>query len=222
MSKRPKIAIKVAECIAEWTEVETGLGMFLGFLLHTKADTAIAMHTSLENRAAQLRMLEAAAKAELPSDHYDVISMLHTVHIRPAMRDRDKLAHWCWGHSPELDDALLLRAPSEKILHGFRANELGPYPGSTAAIRTNYDEVFVIREDDLIRMSDRFTNTKKLVMHAASSVWVKNPPQARAEFLRLLATEPGVQAALNRLARDRQKTQEAQPPSPPQEPNGEA
>ena len=222
MSFRPKIAIKVAECIAEWTEIETGMAMFLGFLLHTKADTAISMLISLENRAAQLRMIDAAAKAELKPDHYDIISMLTVVHIKPAMRDRDKLAHWCWGYSPELDDALLLRSPDDKILHSYRANELGIAAGTTASIRTNYSKVFVVREDDLTRMLGRFTDAKKWVMHAASSVWNKLDDPDRAGFLRTLANEPGVQAALIRLRESRQKNQATQQPSPQPEPSGKS
>ena len=105
ISLRPKIAIKIAECIAEYSEIETALGMFLGFLLHTNPNTALAMYGSLENRAAQFKMLDAAAKADLPENHYAAISALQTVHIKPAMRARDRLAHWCWGHSDELPDA---------------------------------------------------------------------------------------------------------------------
>ena len=56
MASRPQAAICVAECIAEWSNVEGMLGILLSFLLHAKAKTAMRMYTALENRAAQLRM----------------------------------------------------------------------------------------------------------------------------------------------------------------------
>lgn len=215
MSSRPKIAIKVAECIAEWAEIETSLGMFLGFLLHTNANTALAIYASLENRSAQFRMLDAAAASELPSDHYDAISALHAVHIRPAMRERDRLAHWCWGYSDDLPNDLLLAQPSDKTRGGVRANEAGM--GGIPTVRTDYTVIYVITEGDLTRILERLRKTKDLIMYAASSVWQQNTPRGRAERLQQLANEPAIQAALIRQREARQKNQAAQQPSPPPE-----
>jgi hypothetical protein len=66
MSERPKVAVKIAECIAEWSDLETLLALFLSLMLNTEIDTVLAMYSAIENRAAQLRMLEAAIAAKLP------------------------------------------------------------------------------------------------------------------------------------------------------------
>lgn len=220
ISSRPKIAIKIAECIAEWAEIETVLGMFLGFLLHTSSKAALAMYAALENRAAQFRMLDAATKSELPSSHYDVISVLHTIYIRPAMRDRDRLAHWCWGHSPDLPNDLLISQPSDKTLGTFRANQLGK--GTQLALPSDHSTIFVITEDDITRMLERFRKTKLLTLYAAGSVWTENTPQERAEHLQTLSNEPEIQKGLIRLNEARQKNRASQPLSPRPEPNSPA
>jgi hypothetical protein len=61
MMNRSNIAIKVAQCIAEWSEIESVLGTLLALLLGVENKSARAMYTAVENRTAQTRMLMAAA-----------------------------------------------------------------------------------------------------------------------------------------------------------------
>jgi hypothetical protein len=126
MAFRPALAAKIAQCIAHWAEIEVFLGAFLGFLLHTNEAAAVAMYSGLENRTAQLKMINAAAKACLPIDHFDVLSCFFSAILRPVMRERDKLAHWNWGYSEDLPDALLLAEPSYTLEGLVRVRPLGP------------------------------------------------------------------------------------------------
>ena len=71
MTLRAKVAVKVAQYIAEWSEIESLLGLFLALLLHANQKAVLAMYAGIENRAAQLRMIDSAAGAVLPPDHYD-------------------------------------------------------------------------------------------------------------------------------------------------------
>jgi BarA-like signal transduction histidine kinase len=207
VAKRPKVAAKIAECIAAWAEIETTLGVFLAFLLHTNANAVIAMYSSVENRSSQLRMIDSAAKAQLPAHHYDVFSVLMTVSVRPAMKERDKLAHWSWGYADELVDALLITEPSDKIVGHHRAVQIDhPDP----AIPASFSVIFVVTEADLTRMADRFRKARDNLLALMGSVWSQNTPQQRAECLRTLSNEPEIQAGLTRLHEGRQKNQEAQ------------
>jgi hypothetical protein len=115
MGLRPKLAVKVAQCIANYAEIEVSLGAFLGFILHTNEKAAVAMYSGLENRSAQLRMITSAAEANLPTEHFEVISALISSILRPAMRTRDKLAHWNWGSSEQLPEALLVQRPQATL-----------------------------------------------------------------------------------------------------------
>jgi hypothetical protein len=120
MARRSKLAAMIAHCIAQWSEVEIHLGALLAFILHANEKAAVAMYANVENRATQLRLIDAAAEASLPKDHYEAISALLTSIVRPAMKERDKLAHWTWGYSDELPDALLL-ADVENTLSSLMA-----------------------------------------------------------------------------------------------------
>jgi hypothetical protein len=221
MSFRPELAAKVAACITHWSEIETHLGAFLGLLLHANQKAAVAIYSGLDNRAAQLRAIESAAEATLKVDHFDVISVLLTVVVRPVMRDRDKLAHWAWGYSPDLQDALLIAEPGY-TLEGLMS-ALTLYPGiDNAAIPTDFSRIYVVKAGDLTRIRTRSIEAKDNVRLAMSSVWEHNPPSERARLLLQLTNVPSVRAGLDRLARDRQKTQATPPPSPPPEPNGTA
>src|SRR5262249_30638566 len=161
MARRPSLALKIAECIAEWAEIETTLGMFLGLLLHANPQSALAMWSSVENRTSQMRMLDAAAESQLPADHYDIIAVLQTAYIRPAMKERDKLAHWCWGYSEDLPDALILAEPSTKMAHHFRAIHIAKSGAGRAVVQVPDDSTsaYVVTEGDLTRTLNRLRNT---------------------------------------------------------------
>ena len=105
MMRRPDLAINVARCIAQWAKIKFIFAL-LGLLLHTNEKAAVAMYSALENRAAQLRMLSAAAEATNSPQRCDCRIALG---YRPSRHEeRDQLAHWSWGHCVDLPDALLL------------------------------------------------------------------------------------------------------------------
>jgi hypothetical protein len=68
MTTRPGLAIKVAECIAAWAEVENTLGLVLGMLVGTdgRHRVALEMYLAADGRRSQIRMIKAAAKAVYP------------------------------------------------------------------------------------------------------------------------------------------------------------
>ena len=206
MSKRPELAAKVAQCISQWSEVEIHLGAFLGLLLHANQKAAVAMYAGLENRSAQIRLITLAAEASLPLEHFDVISALIQKVIRPAMRERDRLAHWTWGYSQDVPDALLISEPARTLMSLMRA--LKEQPGiDYAAVPSAFDQIFVIRESDLDGILKRSTEAKYYVRLAMATVWEANRQQERDLHLRELSNVPRIREGLDRLARDRQKTQ---------------
>jgi hypothetical protein len=216
ITSRPKVAVRIAECIAEWADIETMLGLFLALLLNTDSKAALAMYASVENRSSQRKMIMAAAKAKLPPEHFDVLTAVMTASVAPVMKQRDKLAHWCWGHAPELPNDLLICEPDEKMGRHFVAvHRDRRFPASAA----DPDKIFVVTEEYLTRLADQLRMAKGHVNDMAATVWEKNSSQERAEHLRLLSNEPLVRKALDRIE-DRRKTQQVQPPSPPQEPSG--
>jgi hypothetical protein len=220
MARRPQLAIKIAHCIAQWSENEVLLGGLLAFLLQANQKAAAAMYSGVDNRAAQLRMITAAAEATLPTDHFEVIGALLSAVVRPAMKERDKLAHWTWGYSDDLPDALLTAEPSYTLGSMMVALDLQRQV-KPQDVPTSFDEIYVVRDGDLTAMIRRGLNARDLIRLAMATVWWDhNLPEERAERLRQLSNAPQIRSALDRAAS--RKNQEAQQPSPPPEPNGKA
>jgi hypothetical protein len=198
LSRHPNLAAKIGECIAEWTETEILLGVFLALLLHASERPVMAMYISLENRAAQLRIIDAAISSSLPQHHSDALLALMKVFIKPAMKYRDKLAHWSWGYSPDVPDGLLLTDTKHKL--GGVLNAIRRQRRTAAA---NQDVPF-----------DRL-----LLRKGMGSVWDNNSQEERDELLQQLSSERPIQEAMTRLAEARRKNQEVQQPSPQSGPN---
>jgi hypothetical protein len=197
--------------------------MFLATLLHTSEQAAAAMFSSVENRAAQLRMIDGCAKAVLPSDHYDAISVLLSAEIRPCMKERDKLAHWCWGLSDELPDALLISHPTFHTRQGLMAIKAQLQDrDATPDVRGDFNEIFVVKANDLERTLLRFQSARLHLRMAGGSVWMASSEAERAEVLRQLSNTPVIRSGLARLAENRQKTPATPQPSPPPNQSGEA
>jgi hypothetical protein len=219
ITSRPKVAVRVAECIAEWADIETMLGLFLGLLLNSDSKAALAMYSSVENRSSQRKMIMAAGESKLDADHFDVLSAVMTASVAPVMRARDKLAHWCWANSDDLPNDLLLSEPSEKMTSHFIAIHRDQH---VPAGDFDTSKVFVITEAYLKRLAEQLREAKSNVTELAATVWEVYTPAKRAEYLRQLSNRPLVREALARLREARQKNQATQQPSPPPDPSGEA
>lgn len=215
MTSRPQVAIRVAECISEWADIETILGLLLAVLLDANAKAALAMYGATENRATQIRMLMAAAGHKVPQDESDLLAAILRAHVTPTSKDRDKLAHWCWGYSPDFPQALLLTAPTTKTALHHYALDAPSKPQIDSRL------IFLVKETDLARMATRFRNTRERLIMITSMIREKNL-ETRAAIFQQLSNEPLIAAALTRIRADRQNSQATQPLCPQSEPSAKA
>jgi hypothetical protein len=214
MLERPKVAARVAQCISEWAEIETMMGIFLAVLLHTEAKTALAMYSSLENRSAQRRMILAAAENKLHPDNFDLLQAIFRASIAPVMKERDRLAHWCWGICEELPDDLLIQSPQEKTeMHYLTVH------GATPKQASNPDMVFVITEKHLTKLADRTREANAHLTGFICSIWDHFSESERAQFRQKVSSEPRIREALERLSADRQKNLATHAPTPRKAPS---
>jgi hypothetical protein len=222
MLLRPGVGARVAQYIAEYSEIESLLGLFLALLLHANQKAIMAIWSGIENRAAQSRVITSAAKAVLPQEHFDVISVLMTIDVTPCQKYRDRLAHWNWGYSDELSDALVLREPSDKLINMTDwVNVQQINQPVTRDVPISYERIFVLKETDLDRALKRLEETRQRFLTAVGTIWEKNTPAERAQLLNQLSATPPVRSALDRLAANR-SGQKSPPPSPsPKESAGE-
>jgi hypothetical protein len=209
MPQRPILAAKIAQCISEFSNIETMLPVLLAFLLSADAKTAIAMFGSLENRAAQLRLLNTAAEEILDEDRFDCWTILLTKFIKPAMKERDRFAHWSWGYSIDLPDVLLLTEPLEKAIVQWTATQ-APF----AIPQISRNKVYVFKGADFDRTIRRLNDTAELLEAFLKSIWPEPSPAERVLFHQTLRNEPRFRELL--LAhKARKSAQQSQPQSLP-------
>lgn len=211
MERCPAVAIKVAECIMEWSNIESMLAIFAGLLLRTDGKTSLAIYAALENRSAQLRMLEAAVEAKLPLKQSDVFAVLMDRFLRPAMKTRDKFAHWCWGSTPGVPNGLLLIEPDEKTSLHFAALH-GP-------IEFDRKKVFVITEKYMTNTLRDFRQAQRYLAMFAQMVASKRtviPSRAPAQLLKTLCSVPEIRKGVDRRMASREKPL-PEPPLLPEE-----
>jgi hypothetical protein len=198
MTARPILAPLVAECIAEWAQIECALGVILAIILETEAQTGLAMYMSLKSFNNQATVVSAAAKAKLTIADEELFSAVLMI-VRSAARERHKFAHWCWALSDDLPDALLLLDPAHQA--PLLANWLGLHDPRAEADR---DNIFVLREADAKEM---VTNMKAVKKHLSSLLGVlyEEDRGVRAERRHRLSSEPQIAEALIRLQKKRER-----------------
>jgi hypothetical protein len=186
MQKRPELAVLVAECITQFANLESMMGLSLALILDANQKAVLAMYSAFDSRASQMKLLKAAAESELEKKHCDIFDAVITLFVKPAMRDRDKFAHWVWGYAPELPDALLLMEPREKTpLHAAALNPPSP-------IQWDYSKIFVVRKDDLSRALHRFHTAIDMYGRFSSTNWKFHTTEMRAEWIDKLSNEPPI------------------------------
>lgn len=203
MTLQPQIAVLVAECIAEWAEIEATVGVILAVLLEASPNAALAMFRATENRSTQFKMVSAAAEQQIPQSEFDLLEAIFSAHVRPSAKDRDKLAHWCWGYSPQFPDALLLTEPTTKTALQHYALDAPSKPELDAK------SIYVIKKPDIERMATRLKAARQSLLALLSMLREKNGTQ-RAAISSQLSSEHRIAEALRTRA-GRQSTQATQP-----------
>lgn len=93
--------------IAEWRWA----GMLID-LMSADVRTGLAMYEALSGAESRRAALLAAARTKLCADDYLLFKAVMMA-VAPARRTRNNFAHWLWGESDEMPNALLLVDPAE-------------------------------------------------------------------------------------------------------------
>jgi len=123
-------------CIGMWSETEASLGDLLSVILRLERGSAFAavqMYLRLNSADARRSVLDAAAKAMLKAEDYELF-VLTMKAIKPIRDRRNDFAHGVWGFAAELDDALLWASADDHILYDAILSGAHPlHPSSPAA-----------------------------------------------------------------------------------------
>ncbi len=178
LSRHPDLAVLAMEALASWSNVEAFLLRLFVELFGGQGALAADVFLSLQTQSAKSAAIETAAARVLENRPEELRVLRAILGIaKTNEKERNKLAHWTWGESKQIPDALLLVDPRSVDDHLDRSN------------------IYVYRAQDfqsIIRANDRLcgfglTFTFILIGHVAND---------EGRLLRELVAEPDIQARL--------------------------
>lgn len=127
LQRHPDLAVLAIEAIASWSNVEGFLlNMFIE-LFGGNESVAANIYLSLENQSAKNAAINAAAEIQLKEkpEEYAVFKAIMSI-AKTNEKSRNKLAHWTWGDSSNIDDAVLLINP-KSLINGLDKSDVFVY-----------------------------------------------------------------------------------------------
>ena len=112
LARHPELAVLALEAIASWSNVEGFLLRLFMQLLGGNESLAASVYLTLEGQSAKTNAIRVAS-ANVLRDRPRELALLEAILAiaKTNEKDRNKLAHWTWGESPDLPDAVLLVDP---------------------------------------------------------------------------------------------------------------
>jgi len=134
------LGLLASHIVALSSQVDHELSLLLVHVLGANATPALAMFDEFDSQKQQMRLLRAAARAELgdKTKRYRVFDAVLRA-VMAAQSDRHKLAHWIWGHSPDIPNVLLLADPKALRIRKIARQRLLTTPIKLSAFLQNGD-----------------------------------------------------------------------------------
>ena len=206
--RHPQLAARIASAIALWARIDAELGAILAFMLKGDVRPSIAMYAALTSSQAQMAALEAAARASLAADDRKLFGAV-LVLVKRAGAKRNKIAHWLWGESPEIKDALILFDPDSVLDHHTRVKAfvdklsdmalIDLMDFTTPAPQMDTSNAFVYRDREFVEIITEFLNTLHITARfSAMLIDRQNGPITDSLRSQLLAM-PQIQEELKRI-----------------------
>lgn len=180
--RHPALAAGALEAIASWSNVEAFLLQLFIRLLGGNESLAACIYLALDTQYAKTKAIKAAADNVMRGQDRErsILDAILSI-AKTNEKDRNKLAHWTWGDSPDLPNALLLVNP-RAMLH-----------------RPDPSEIYVYRQEDfrmLVHANDR------LCSFGQRMKFILDSPVANrdASSIDKLAAEPEIAERLSRQA----------------------
>lgn len=152
ISSNIKLATLVASVINYHARLEVELAVIFTHILGTSAPVGYQMYNSIESAAARSAILKASAQYSLNEEDNELFLVLHALFMRAAKK-RHRLAHWVFGYSPDIPDALLLIEPEHLAEVHSNINQYDAKATSPSIIDTQ--KVFVYRQNDFREMCEQ-------------------------------------------------------------------
>lgn len=227
LGTKPKIAKAVARCVACWGEVDLQFATFLTQMVHGNVEITVAMYSSITSAVQKATVLRTAAEWTLDKYDLELFSALMSL-AAPIEKRRNRLAHWIWGRSPKIGNALLLVDPKTLLAHGaFLTSRIdqsgiaklgylksarkkaGVYAHELKLDRRN---IFVVKESDVLEIYRDITDIEAKVRAFCGMLMMDAYPDlasVRAQLHTRLCKTPDVAKAILRIRRGQKRNQKA-------------
>jgi hypothetical protein len=200
LMERPDVAAWVAQCIANWSWVDSATGTLFVNLVGTNMSAGAILYAEMTSALAKDRSLRALGLARLEKADIPLLEALMSL-LKSGQATRDKLAHWYWGVCEQIPDGLVLVDPRYLMKH--RANMLELYEKgelTTEHMAFDISRFFVVRIKDLQAEAKAFAELAKLVFSFAN--WVAMQDKAeRARRRLVLSNDARIREVLARGGR---------------------
>ena len=197
---RPEHVAIIGRCMTFWPDVLHTMGLLLGILLGARSEGAVAMFSTFRNARQRREALIAAAETVLDDQALEVCNAVLTI-VGSAEKERDHLAHGCYGASTAIEDGILW----------IESKHVGPWnvamllkdPDRTGTEHAELAQrIFVYRKADLEEVyreiQDAWEATFKLLSFVGSKI-SNAPNETRDELYRQLCILPRVATVLSRI-----------------------
>lgn len=114
LRRQPELAGMAMNIVAQWAVNEVRMARILVVLLGAQSRPVIAMHSALTSTQAQMAALRAAAKTMVTDEYWNTFDAALVV-VKKLAKERNRVAHWIFGYSNQVPDALLLVNPVDFI-----------------------------------------------------------------------------------------------------------
>jgi hypothetical protein len=123
---RPQAAAIIGRIITSWADIEVQCARLLAVLMGTNVPAAAAVFGALRSSRTQADALEAAAAAVL-DERDKLLFAAHMLRKAPLEKERNDLAHGCFGVAVSLPDAVIWTSQTDRIASST-AHEYGTDP----------------------------------------------------------------------------------------------
>ncbi len=150
----PELAASIGRCIATWSQVDNEIGVLLENFLGTNSEAAMENFSILRRSSSQIEALEEASKLCLSEDERTLFDKIIKKY-KALEKERNYLAHACYGVAVNRDDILLcipikyhIQFQTKAVIRHFEKEKV-PDPHKELK-----EKMFVYTKKDLISLEE--------------------------------------------------------------------
>jgi hypothetical protein len=200
VERRPEHVALIGRCMTHWPDVMHQLALLSGLLLGVNSEAAVAVFATIKTERGRRDAIMAAAEHTLDPQKLELLGAI-LMAVRSIEKERDNLAHGCYGVSDVIKDGILWI--DSKHIGPWNVTMLLKEPAITGADHAELaKKIFVYRAADLEDIHQQIHTAWKLVF---DFIWYMRRPHDAAipltnvELYLQLCNSPRVAAALSQI-----------------------